>query len=147
MNACIILNRTHVEYWFLQWPPALVHDYYDIPYIVQTCKDRCQVNPDEVKRFEASNDFNNLPSSKELRCFLHCNMVESGVLEPDSVRLNITKTMDLYMQLPKEDQVILSGMGRGCMQKTRRIKDPYEFAYQINVCAKQNDNEVTFGGV
>lgn len=68
--------------------------------------------------------------------------IEFGMLEPGSVKFNVSGALDIYMQLPKDLQTILSGMARGCLHKTKRIKDPEELTYQMNACSKRNDNEV-----
>lgn len=129
----------------MEWPPSILYEYFDVPLIVQTCKDRCHINDTkEIESFERSENFQNLPNSSELRCYLHCNMIESGILEPGSVKMNISKMVDVLTddRLSLEQRSIIMGLGKGCLQKTKKYKDPIEFSYQLAVCAKQNDNEV-----
>lgn len=45
-------------------------------------------------------------------------------------------------QLTKDEQDIVFKMGRGCTKRTMNIRNPIEFCYALNVCVKQNDNEV-----
>lgn len=51
--------------------------------------------------------------------------------------------MDLINELPRDEQDIIFRMSRGCVKKTMHIRDPLQYAYIFNVCAKENDNEVS----
>lgn len=106
------------------------------------CQDRCQNDLDEVKRFELTTDFKNLPNSKALKCYMHCFMMACKVFKPDSIRLNTVYLMEQIEKLPRDQQDILFGMGRGCVRRIINIRDPFELAYTMNVCSKENDNEV-----
>lgn len=87
-------------------------------------------------------DFKNLPNSKELKCYMYCYMVACHVFKPDSIRLNTIFLMEQIEKLPRYIQDILFTMGRGCIRRIVHLKDPYEIAYAMNVCSKENDNEV-----
>lgn len=106
------------------------------------CHDNCKVDLDEVKRFELTTDFKNLPNSKELKCYMQCFMMACKVFKPDSIRLNTVYLMEQIEKLPKYQQEIVFGLGRGCIRRIINIRDPFELAYTMNVCSKENDNEV-----
>lgn len=61
-------------------------------------------------------------------------------VSPNSTRLNIAYMMDAVNSLSREEQDIFFRMSRGCLKKSS--KDPVELSYHLNVCAKENDNEV-----
>lgn len=106
------------------------------------CSEKCNTNLDEVKRFESTSDFKNLPNSRALKCYMYCYMVACQVFKPDSIRLNTIFLMEQIEKFSKYVQDILFGMGRGCIRRIMHIKDPYEVAYTLNLCSKENDNEV-----
>lgn len=106
------------------------------------CHEKCQNNLDEVKRFEMTTDFKNLPNSKELKCYMYCFMMACKVFKSDTMRLNTVFLMEQIEKLPRYQQDILFGMGRGCIRRILNIRDPVEIAYTLNVCSKENDNEV-----
>lgn len=97
---------------------------------------------EEVQRFELSTDLKNLPDSQVLKCYIHCVMEETGAIKRNSTRINVGLMMDLINDLSREQQDIYFRMSRGCIKRTMHIKDPFQFAYIMNVCAKENDNEV-----
>lgn len=129
-----------------QWPSKeMTNSMEEICPRVNTtdmCRDQCNVNLDEVKRFELTTDLTNLPNSKELKCYLHCFMSACLVFTPNSLRLNVVFMMEQIEKLPRYQQDILFGMGRGCIRRTMHLKDRVEIAYVLNVCSKENDNEV-----
>lgn len=106
------------------------------------CHEQCQNDLDEVRRFELTTDFKNLPNSKGLKCYMYCFMMACKVFKPDSLRLNTIHLMEQLEKLPRYQQEIFFGMGRGCMRRILNIRDGYELAYTLNVCSKENDNEV-----
>lgn len=107
------------------------------------CREQCRVDLSEVRYFEMTTDLKNLPNSKELKCYMYCFMVACRVFKPDSWRLNTIYLMEQIEKLPKYAQDILFGMGRGCIRRIVNLRDPYEIAYTMNVCSKENDNEVS----
>lgn len=109
---------------------------------VKMCREKCNIDLDEVRRFELTTDFKNLPNSKELKCYMYCYMLACQAFKPDSLRLNTIFLMEQIEKLPKYVQDILFAMGRGCIRRIVHLRDPYEIAYTMNVCAKENDNEV-----
>lgn len=118
---------------------------HDINDTISKCLQQCQANTKEIENFELSNDFKNLPSSASLKCYLHCCFLSFGVYQsPNSTRLNLAQLMDSLNGLTKDQQDIFFRMSRGCMKRVSHIKDPTEFTYIMNVCAKENDNEVNF---
>lgn len=108
----------------------------------EICRDKCNVDLNEVRYFEVTTDFKNLPNSRELKCYMHCFMLACEIFKPDSPRLNTVQIMEQMEKLPKYAQDILFGMGRGCIRRIVHLRDPYEVAYTLNVCSKENDNEV-----
>lgn len=50
--------------------------------------------------------------------------------------------MEQIERLSRCQQDILFGMGRGCMRRILNLRDPLEISYTLNVCSKENDNEV-----
>lgn len=110
--------------------------------VIKYCFQKCPVDPEELKLFELSTDLNHLPNSYLLKCYIHCTMEETGAIKRNSTKINVGQMMDTINQLPKEQQDILFAMGRGCVRRIMNIKDPLQYAYILNVCAKENDNEV-----
>lgn len=111
--------------------------------MINKCYDKCNATYEEIQRFELTTDFAHLPNSVEIKCYFYCVMSSCGVFKPNSTRLDIPYMMDLVEQLTKEQQEIVFGMGRGCMRRVFNMKDPLEISYLLNVCSKQNDNEVS----
>lgn len=97
---------------------------------------------EEVELFEMTTDFEHLPNSLALKCYFYCVMEACRVFKPNSTRLDIAYMMDIVEQLPREEQDIVFKIGRGCVKRIIHIKDPFEAAYEINVCGKENDNVV-----
>lgn len=110
--------------------------------VTKLCRDQCNTDLEEVKRFELTTDLKNLPNSRGLKCYFYCFMENCGVFKPNSTRINVQNMMDTADKLTKEELDIMFGMGRGCMKRIVNLKDPHEIAYQLNVCSKLNDNEV-----
>lgn len=117
----------------------------DINGTISKCLQQCQANIKEIENFELTTDFKNIPSSASLKCYLHCCFLSFGVYQsPNSTRLNLAQMMDAVNGLAKDQQDIYFRMTRGCMKRVSHIKDPTEFTYIMNVCAKENDNEVNY---
>lgn len=134
---CVYILKIH-----FQWPPEILINACDISPIVKKCYEQCNVTSEEVQRFELTTDYDHLPHSNELKCYLHCVMASCGVFKPNSTRLDIAYMMEIVERLPREEQDIVFAMGRGCVKRIQNMKDPIEIAYTLNVCGKQNDNEV-----
>ncbi|XP_055312781.1 uncharacterized protein LOC129574601 [Sitodiplosis mosellana] len=124
------------------WPPKALIEHMDIPAIVKYCLDQCPGSTKaEMELFEKTTDLQNLPNSRELKCYMHCCLVESRTILPNSTRLNMENMMVVMEKLRKEDVDILLRLSRGCIKRTMNVRDPWEYAYILNTCAKLNDNE------
>lgn len=95
-----------------------------------------------MELFEKTTDFENLPKSRALKCYIHCCLVETKAIYPNSTRINMENMMGVIDKLDKEEIDIILRMSRGCIKRTMNIRDPWEYAYVLNACVKQNDNEV-----
>lgn len=109
---------------------------------VKFCYQKCPVDREEAKRFEEATDLKHLPDSYLLKCYLHCLMEETGAIKRNSTSLNMALMMDAINELPRDQQDIIFGMGRGCVRRIMNIRDPLQYVYILNVCAKENDNVV-----
>lgn len=89
-------------------------------------------------------DLNHLPNSSALKCYFHCAMFRFGVYQyENSTRLNLATMIEVLESLSKPEQEIYFRLGRGCFKRASPYnKDVLEFSYTLNVCAKDNDNEV-----
>lgn len=106
------------------------------------CKEKCNVNRDEVEKFELTDDILNLPNSYELKCYFLCGFVECGMMNFDSYKFDPSVFIDLVPKLTDKDHANYIKLSRGCLNRIRKIKDPIEVAYEMNVCMKQNAPEV-----
>lgn len=127
----------------MQWPSEYLKANIDFDGMSKECYAKCGPCRDEVMQFELTDDFEHLPNSTGVRCYLHCQMVLLGVLEPNTAQLAGGKFIDLLADMDANERRIWIGMSRGCLKYVRNILDPVQFAYAWNVCAKHNDNEVS----
>lgn len=63
-------------------------------------------------------------------------------MEPNSPKLIPDRVFDVVNQMEKDEQRKYLVMGKGCATKIKKIKNPSEAAYQVNVCMKENSLEV-----
>lgn len=89
-----------------------------------------------------STDLEHLSNSKEIRCYFHCTLVDIGLIDPVSGKLTPDKFIDIWEHFSEEHQENFMRLGRVCLPRLKKIKDPIEAAYQIVHCAKENDMEV-----
>lgn len=116
---------------------------FDEQAVLKICYAKCPgATREEVELFEKTTDFQNIPSSQPLKCFIHCIMEETNAIHPNTTRINMGMMMEELNKVNKTQQEIIFAMSKGCMKRVRLIKDPLEFAYALNVCCKQNDNDV-----
>lgn len=106
------------------------------------CYANCNSNQDMIRAFELTANFNNLPSSKELKCHLHCCFVGIGIMNEDGTDFDFTDFFDIMAKLSDKEQDIFFKMYKGCTKQTRRITDPIEKVYVHQTCSKKNDNKV-----
>lgn len=109
---------------------------------MRTCYEKCGTQTEDLILLEKSTDISQLQNKTAVKCYVHCAMVESETIEPNSTRLTPVKFLDIMTELTHEEQKIFMAMSRGCLTKTRYIRDPIEFTYALAICMKANDNEV-----
>lgn len=124
----------------LQWPPKIVYDVFDVNTYVGNCLKLHNPDVAKLRELELSTNFDQLPDDRSIKCYLHCMMLESGLMQPNSTAINFARLIDAINLMEKPEQDIYLKMGRKCNKKN---KDVCEMIYQLNVCVKQNDNEVS----
>lgn len=95
-------------------------------------------NVEKLKEFELTTDFDNLPADRSLKCYLYCLMIEFEFMKPDSPAVDLTKFVGIMNDMETFEQNTYLRMFKKCNKK---YKDMCEMIYQMNVCAKKNDNE------
>lgn len=80
----------------------------------------------------------NLPNSRELKCYLHCLLIEFEILKENSNSVEYSKFLDALNNMTTEEQGKFLKLSRKCNKK---YKDLCEMAYQMNLCFKRNSNE------
>lgn len=63
-------------------------------------------------------------------------------MKPNSTRIDPSEVIELAQKLTSEEYRNMLTLSKGCMARIRKLKEPTEVAYQLNVCAKQNSPEV-----
>lgn len=119
-----------------------MYQHYDIPKLVKNCHDLCKVDVEELQEFELSTDFDHLPNTLEIRCYLHCATMELRIMKPGSSIIDPSEFFDVVDQMTEEEQNKIMKMVRGWSKKVAKIKDPVEIVYQALVCMKKNSAEV-----
>lgn len=109
---------------------------------MKTCYNVSGVDKKELIEFEMTEDLEHLPDSQAIKSYFRCFGELSESVEPKSNKVLLGKVGQLFVDLTREQQEIYIAMGKGCIKRVRAIKDLVEFAYQLTVCFKQNDNEV-----
>lgn len=126
-----------------QWPPYSVFSkHFNIDHIVKTCYDRCGVDKNEVIEFEMSEDLEHLPNSQALKCYIRCSGELFETLDTKSNKILISKYADVFPDFSHEEQEITVRMASGCLKKVKKVTDRLDFAYELTVCIKRNDNKV-----
>lgn len=120
----------------------MIFKHWNVSEIVTGCVDQTGVERSEIKAFEASDDLEHLPNSKALKEFFRCVGEAGETIDKKSNKLLLAKAGNFFAELTREDQEIYVRMGKGCMKYLRQFTDRYEFAYELQVCLKRNDNEV-----
>lgn len=87
-------------------------------------------------------DVDHLPDAIELKHYFLCLYVEARLMKPNSTKIDPSELIDLAQKLNNEDYKNLLTLSKGCLSRVRKLKEPTEIAYQLNVCAKQNSPEV-----
>lgn len=127
----------------MQWPPPIFFEHYNISTGIIKCRDQCHANLREVELFEKTTDLNNLPHSDSLKCYIHCGCLQLHLMKPNSTKVDIGEFLTLMADLSDEINLKYFRMSRGCHEKIRKLKDPVEVAYQLNVCYKRNAPDVS----
>lgn len=130
----------------LQWPPKALQDIYNSPEKIKKCHNECNSTYDIVHDFEISTNLNNLPDSNELKCYIHCAYITLGYIKPNSLKINFQSIYELSSDFTDNEVKRMTKLYAGCEKRIKKIKDLVERVYMMNVCAKQNANEVSIDG-
>lgn len=95
-----------------------------------------------MKLFESTRDLDNLPNSKQLKCYIHCTYVEFQLIKPNGTKFDFSRFLEVMAKMDPEDANKYYIMGKGCAKKLKPIKDSIEYVYQYHVCQKTNSLEV-----
>lgn len=63
-------------------------------------------------------------------------------MKPNSTKIDPSEMIDLAQKLTNQEYQNLLTLSKGCLSRVRKVKEPTEVAYQLNVCGKQNSLEV-----
>lgn len=105
--------------------------------VVTNCLEKHKPDIDEIRTLEWSTSMDNLPSSRALKCFLHCLMVEFRFMKEDSTTVDPTEFVEIMNHMTTEEQNKYLKMSKKCNKKN---KDLCEMVYQMNLCWKRNSN-------
>lgn len=126
-----------------QFPPyAAIYKHYDVAHINKVCLEKSGVSIKEIEEFENAEDLKHLPDSPALRIWFRCVAEAVERVEPNTNKPILTKALDFVADLNEEEKLIYIKMNKGCSKRLKAIKDLLEYTYQLNVCYKENDNEV-----
>lgn len=129
---------------FQQWPPIkTISKHWDVDLVVQTCYNESNVSQKEVMEFEMTTDLEHLPDSRELKKFFTCYQEMNETIDRKANKFLLAKFGAFIADLPKEEAEQYLKMGKGCVKLIKDIKDHMEYAYQLQVCYKRNNNEVS----
>lgn len=106
---------------------------------LSACLEKHKPNIDDLRRLEWSTTFDDLPDSREVKCYVHCIYVMFHFMNNENTNLDFTTFLDYVNALPKDKQNRYLKLGKKCFSK--KIKDLSELAYYITICAKKNSNE------
>lgn len=115
----------------------MVGEYYDLNF-VQKCLDKHKPNLDDLRRLEWSQTMDNLPDSREMKCYLHCLLVELRIMKENSTTIEPTEFLGILNQMTTDEQNKYLKLTKKCNKKN---KDLCEMVYQMNLCSKRNSNE------
>lgn len=93
---------------------------------------------EDLYKFEYSETFDNLPDSREMKCFFYCCLARFGTFQEGTNIMTPEKLMDIINLMTTEEQQRILKLGRKCFKKN---KDLCEMAYQIAMCGKRNSNQ------
>lgn len=113
-------------------------EHYDVKGAVDKCLDLHKPDIKKLEEFELSTDLDNLPNDRSIKCYMYCLIMEFEMMKPDSPAIDVTKFVGIMNDMTALEQNIYLKMFRKCNKK---YKDYCEMVYQMNVCAKRNDNE------
>lgn len=119
-----------------------MYDHYDISGFIENCMEKSKPNVDDLKKFETTDNFDNLPNTKEVRDYFLCLLNEARIIKPNSSKLELSEFMGLVAKMKDEDIDKYHRLIKGCPSKVHSISDPIEVAYQLMVCQKRNAIDV-----
>lgn len=130
----------------MQWPPKVLREIYENPETIKNCHNQCNSNYDIVHEFEISTNFDNLPDTNEIKCYFYCMYLHLGYMRPNSLKISFQSIFDVSHEFTDDEARRMSKLYVGCEKRVKRIKDPAEKVYLLNVCAKKNVNDVSIHG-
>lgn len=107
---------------------------------VTVCLDKHKPKIDDLRKLEQSTSMDNLPDSRELKCYLNCILVELGFIKAGNVELDRAKVSQSLKLFTKEEQMKFGKMIKGC-KPTLKDNDVCDYIYQFHLCMKKNSPE------
>lgn len=119
---------------------------YNDPEKIKDNHNQCNSSFAILQEFELTKDLENLPNSKELKCYLYRAYVYYGYIKPTSPKLNFQPFLELMSEATDDEAKRMAKLYAGCEKRAKKSKDPIEVVYIFNACGKQNVNDVSFDG-
>lgn len=105
---------------------------------------RTGVNRTTIDAFNDSENFQNLPDQRELKCYMLCQLEAMSMIEPELARIDPAGVFENLEPLKPEHQDIFIRMGLKCMAlKVPPNNDRCQAAYNWSVCLKKGDIHVS----
>lgn len=114
-------------------------NHYDFATAVHKCMDLHKPDVKKLEELELSDDFDHLPDDRSIKCFMHCQFIEYGIMKPDSPVMDWTHFVGVMNEMEPHEQTTFLKMGKKCNKV--KSKDLCELVYQFQLCIKKNDNE------
>lgn len=95
-------------------------------------------NLDDLRRLEWSTTFDDLPDSREIKCYLHCLKIAYKLMNKKNNNYDVTSSFEFLNAITNEERKRYMKMYKKC---NRKYDDLYEMAYQITLCEKRNSNK------
>lgn len=116
-----------------QWPPIAISKHFNVGHIVTHCLDKEKLLVEDLKTLEQSTSLNNLPDSRELKCYLNCVFASFGLLNVKTGKIESTKAAQAIKLFTPEDQLKFFKLIKRCHSEAKEARD---FAYEFHLCAR-----------
>lgn len=108
----------------------------------RVCREGSAVTQDMIDSFNENEGFDNLPTNRELKCYMFCQMEQMEFMVKDVPSVDLSIVAESIEIFTREEQDIFLNMGRKCSKIKIKSKDVCDVAYEFNVCLKKGDNIV-----